>query len=51
MTNEASKIDPETWKYAEKPLTRRSWGVVGLGLFIVAIGVFVTLVHIAGVIG
>jgi hypothetical protein len=50
MTNEASKIDPQVWKDAAKPLTWRSWGVVGLGLFIVAIAVFVALVHIAGVI-
>lgn len=50
MTNKASKLDPQIWKYAEKPSNWRSWGLVGLGLFIVAVGVFVTLVHIAGVI-
>jgi hypothetical protein len=50
MTNEAGKIDAEAWKYAGKPSTWGSWGLVGLGVLIVAIGVFVTLVHIAGVI-
>jgi hypothetical protein len=52
MTNEANSIDPETWKYAEKTLTRHGWGSpVGLGLFIVAIGAFVALLHVAGVVG
>jgi hypothetical protein len=50
MTNKASKIDPEDWKYAQQPSTWRSWGAVGLGLFIIAIGVFAALVHIAGLI-
>jgi hypothetical protein len=52
MTNEANSIDPEAWKYAEKTLTWHGWGsTVGLGLFIVAIGAFVALLHVAGVVG
>jgi hypothetical protein len=52
MTNEANRIDPEAWIYAEKTLTWHGWGSpVGLGLFIVAIGAFVALLHVAGVIG
>jgi hypothetical protein len=56
MSNEASRIDQEAWKYTEKTLTRKGWGSrVRLGLFIVAIGVaamvaFVVLLHIAEVI-
>jgi hypothetical protein len=52
MTNEANRIDPEAWIYAEKTLTWHGWGSpVGLGLFIVAIGAFVALLHVAGLIG
>jgi hypothetical protein len=52
MTNETNSIDPHTWKYAEKTLTWHGWGSpVGLGLFIVAIGAFVALLHVAGVVG
>jgi hypothetical protein len=52
MTNEANSIDPEAWKYAEKTLTWHGRGsTVGLGLFIVAIGAFVALLHVAGVAG
>jgi len=52
MTFEANRIDLEAWKYAEKTLTWHGWGSpVGLGLFIVAIGAFVALLHVAGVIG
>ena len=52
MTNEANSIDPEAWKYAEKTLTWHGWGSpVGLGLFIVAIGAFVALLHVAEVVG
>jgi hypothetical protein len=56
MSNEASRIDQEAWKYTKKTLTRKGWGSrVRLGLFIVAIGVaamvaFVVLLHIAEVI-
>jgi hypothetical protein len=51
MTLEAIKTDAETWKYAEKALTWYGWGSpVGIGLFIVAIGGFVELLHVAGVI-
>ena len=52
MTNETNSIDPETWKCAEKTLTWHGWGSpVGPGLFIVAIGAFVALLHVAGVVG
>jgi hypothetical protein len=52
MTNEANRIDPAAWQYAEKTLTCHGWGsLVGLGLFIVAIGAFVALPHVVGVIG
>ena len=52
MINQTNSIDPEAWKYAEKTLTSHGWGSpVGLGLFIVAIGAFVALLHVAGVIG
>ena len=52
MTIEANRIDLEAWKYAEKTLTWHGWGSpVGLGLFVVAIGAFVALLHVAGVIG
>jgi hypothetical protein len=56
MSNEASRIDQEAWKYTQKPLIRQGWGSrVRLGLFIVAIGVaamvgFVALLHVAQVI-
>jgi hypothetical protein len=51
MTHEASKIDPEAWKYAEKTLTWYGWGPpAGLGVFMVAIGAVVALLHVAGVI-
>ena len=45
------KHDPEAWKYAEKALTWYSWGSpVGLGLFLTSIGVFLVLIHHAGII-
>jgi hypothetical protein len=41
----------DTWKYAEKSLTWYGWGSpVGLGLFIISIGVFILLLHEAGVV-
>ena len=50
MANEI-KNDPETWKYAQKAMSWYGWGSpVGLGLLIVAIGAFVALLHVAGVI-
>jgi hypothetical protein len=52
MTNEANTIDPDDWRYAERTPTWYGWGSpVGLGLFIVAVGAFVALLHVAGVIG
>jgi hypothetical protein len=43
------RTEAEEWKYAEKALTWYGWGSpVGLGLFIVAIGAFLVLVHYAG---
>jgi hypothetical protein len=51
MSNEANKIDPEAWKYAQKAMTWYGWGSpVGAGLFIAAIRAFVALLHVAGVI-
>jgi hypothetical protein len=56
MSNEASRIDQEAWKYTEKPLIRQGWGSrVRFGLFIAAIGVaamvaLVALLHVAQVI-
>jgi hypothetical protein len=50
MSNE-TKIDPEAWKYAEKAMAWHGWGSpVGIGFFIVSIGAFIALLHIAGVI-
>ena len=50
MTNE-TKNDAETWKYAQKAMSWYGWGSpVGIGLFIVAIGATVVLLHLAGVI-
>ena len=50
MSNQPKTIDPEAWKYAEKTLTWYGWGfLVGLGL-VVAIGAFVALLYVAGVI-
>jgi hypothetical protein len=42
--------DADGWKYAEKAMTWYGWGSpVGLGLLIVSVGVFLVLVHHAGV--
>ena len=42
--------DAEAWKYAEKAMTWYGWGSpVGIGLLIVSLGVFLVLVHHAGV--
>ena len=47
MTDE-NKVDPD-WKYAEKAMTWYGWGSpIGLGFFVVAIGVFILLLHLAG---
>lgn len=46
---EINRTETEEWKYAEKALTWYGWGSpVGLGLFIVAIGVFIVLLRHAG---
>jgi len=50
MINE-TKINEEAWKYAQKAMSWYGWGSpVGLGLLIVAIGAFVALLHVVGVI-
>ena len=50
MSNE-QKPDIESWKYAEKSMTWYGWGSpVGLGLFIISIGVFTLLLHYAGIV-
>jgi hypothetical protein len=42
--------DADDWKYAEKAMTWYGWGSpVGLGLLIVSLGVFLVLIHHAGV--
>jgi hypothetical protein len=42
--------DAAAWRYAHKAMTWYGWGSpVGLGLFIIAIGAFLVLVHYAGV--
>ena len=50
MTNEI-KNSAEAWKYAQKAMSWYGWGSpVGLSLLIVAVGAFVALLHVAGVI-
>jgi hypothetical protein len=50
MSNE-QKSDLESWKYAEKSMTWYGWGSpVGLGLFIISVGVFILLLHYAGIV-
>lgn len=51
MTNDMSRSVEEGWKYAQKAMSWYGWGSpVGLGLFIVAVGAFTALLHVAGVI-
>ncbi|HUI97204.1 MAG TPA: hypothetical protein VLX44_15715 [Xanthobacteraceae bacterium] len=39
----------EAWKYADKALTWYGWGSpVGLGIFLVSLGVVLVLIHQAG---
>ena len=46
-----TKINEAAWKYAQKAMNWYGWGSpVGLGLLIVAIGAFVALLDVAGVI-
>jgi hypothetical protein len=43
--------DVEAWRYAEKAMTWYGWGSpVGIGLLIVSIGVFLVLLHYAGIV-
>jgi hypothetical protein len=45
------RSEAEEWNYAENALTWSGWGSpVGLSIFIVAIGVFLLLIHHAGII-
>ena len=39
----------ETWRYADKAMTWYGWGS-GIGLLIVSIGVFLALIHHAGLV-
>jgi hypothetical protein len=53
--HDVDRRDPEAsdivaWQYASKAMTWYGWGSpVGLGLFIISIGAFLVLVHVAGV--
>src|SRR6516164_7419687 len=50
MTDE-TKINEKAWRYGQKAKSWYGWGSpVGLGLLIIAIGVSVALLHVAGVI-
>jgi len=47
---DAEASDIVAWQYASKAMTWYGWGSpVGLGLFIISIGAFLVLVHVAGV--
>jgi hypothetical protein len=49
MTEKDRDKEMEAWKYAEKAMTWYGWGSpIGLGIFIIAIGVFIVLLHAAG---
>ena len=42
--------DADAWKYADKAMTWYGWGSpIGMGLFLIAIGVFLVLLHFAGI--
>jgi hypothetical protein len=46
-----TRTEAEEWKYAEKSLTWYGWGSpIGLGAFLIAIGVFLLLIYHAGLI-
>ena len=46
IENRGPRTEAEEWKYAEKALTWYGWGsTVGLGLFLVAIGIVLVLIH------
>src|SRR5262249_7067367 len=50
MTNETTNNE-EAWKYEQQAMSWYGWGSpVGLGLLIVAIGAFVVLLHVAGLV-
>jgi hypothetical protein len=43
------RTEAEAWKYAEKALTWYGWGSpVGLGIFLISIGIVLVLIHQAG---
>jgi hypothetical protein len=43
--------DVEAWKYADKAMTWYGWGSpVGIGLLIASVGVFLLLIHYAGIV-
>jgi hypothetical protein len=49
MSNDSG--DAEAWRYADKAMTWYGWGSpVGVGLLIVSIGVFLALIHHAGLV-
>jgi len=55
MTKDANQIDPEAWKYGREAMNWYGWGSpvglsLGFSMFLVAIGAFAVLLHIAGVI-
>jgi hypothetical protein len=48
--NGTHAVDVEAWRYASKAMTWYGWGSpVGVGLFIISIGAFLVLIHVAGV--
>ena len=47
----AEAPDVVAWRYASKAMTWYGWGSpVGAGMFIISIGAFLVLVHVAGVV-
>jgi hypothetical protein len=48
--HDVDAYDGEAWRYASNAMTWYGWGSpVGVGLFIISIGAFLVLVHVAGV--
>jgi hypothetical protein len=46
--SDSQRSKDEEWRYAEKAMTWYGWGSpIGLGVFIIAIGVFILLLHLA----
>jgi hypothetical protein len=51
MTDQASRTNADAMQYAQTAMKWYGWGSpVGLGLFILAVGGFVALLHVAAVI-